>query len=119
MTSNWSRYAAPAPLLRDHGLLCLGAGEQADERTGFMDRVLDCHALVVISDGSGWYEDRARGRIPVTGPSIITVPPGRLHGYGPGEDGWTEHWLLLDGVTLRALVELEILDARLPVTALR
>lgn len=119
VVTSWARYAAPSPLLRDHGLACLGAGEQSEVRSGFSDRRLDSHALVFISEGTGRYQDQAHGTLTVTGPSVITVPPGRLHGYGPGDDGWTEHWLLLDGVMVRALAELGTLDIRRPVVPLR
>lgn len=119
MVTSWARYAAPTPLLRDHGLDCLGAGEQSDARTGFSGRRLDSHALVFVSSGDGEYHDHRVGRVAVRGPAVIRVPPGRMHGYGPARDGWTEHWLLFDGVTVRALVELGAFDARRPVAPLR
>ena len=119
MVTSWARYAAPTPLLRDHGLDCLGAGEQSDARTGFSGRRLDSHALVFVSSGAGEYHDHRVGRVAVRGPAVIRVPPGRVHGYGPARDGWTEHWLLFDGVTARALVELGVFDPRRPVASLR
>ncbi|WP_344250115.1 AraC family transcriptional regulator [Isoptericola hypogeus] len=119
MVSSWAQYAAPTPLLRDHGLVCLGAGEQSDARTGFSNRRLDSHALVFVSSGAGEYHDRRVGRRTVSSPAVIRVPPGRLHGYGPAPDGWTEHWLLFDGVTVRALLDLGAFDTRRPVAQLR
>jgi len=119
MVTNWALYAAATPLLRDHGLVCLGAGEQSEARTGFAGRRLDSHALVFVSSGGGEYHDRRVGRVVVTGPSVIRVPPERVHGYGPGPEGWTEHWLLFDGATVRALVELGVLDPARPVVRLR
>lgn len=118
MVTNWARYAAPTPLLRDHGLACLGAGEQGEARTGFSGRRLESHALVFVSEGAGEYRDHRHGRLEVAGPSVIRVPPGRVHGYGPGRDGWTEHWLLVEGATVHALAELGAFDTAHPVARL-
>lgn len=119
MEANWERYAAPSPLLRDHGLACLGAGEQTSVGTGFSGRRLESHALVFVSEGAGEYHDRRIGRLAVAGPAVIRVPAGRVHGYGPGRGGWTEHWLLFEGATAHALPELGAFDARRPVARLR
>lgn len=118
MVTNWARYVATSPLLRDHGLVCLGAGEQSEARTGFSGRRIESHALVFVSEGAGAYQDHRHGRIEFTSPAVIRVPPGRVHGYGPGPDGWTEHWLLLEGVTVPALVELGAFETARPVTRL-
>ena len=102
---NWSTYRPIAPALRDLGLGCLGAGEQAGHLPSFKNRRLSSHAMVYISEGRGWME-HAGSMHPVQSPALIWVHPGMEHGYGPDARGWTEHWVLFSGAGVRAYEEL-------------
>ncbi len=99
-TTDWAVYTAATPLLRDHALACLGAGQQVQSALGFAERSLDCHAVIVVSQGRGEYTDRRVGTVRVVAPAVITVRPGVRHTYRPDAGGWTEHWLLLTGSAL-------------------
>lgn len=117
---DWQHYAAPVPVLRDHDLSCLGAGEKGGAFPSFRDRRLGSHALVFISEGAGRYFDRSTGPegVEVRAPSVIRLFPDRVHGYGPSDAGWTEHWVLFTGTATVAYEELGALDRRRPVVPL-
>ncbi len=103
---NWSTYRHPALPLRDLGLACLGAGEQGGPLPSFAGRALSSHAIVLVSEGSGHFSVEGM-RYKVQAPAIMWLFPGGVsHGYGPGPEGWKEHWLLFTGPTARALDEL-------------
>ncbi|WP_435749276.1 helix-turn-helix domain-containing protein [Microbacterium sp. PMB16] len=118
-TSNWAAYATAHPLLRDHGLVCRGAGEQSNAMTGFRGRRLESHALVFVSRGSGTFVDQDGSEHAIVAPALISVQAGRIHGYGPSAAGWTEHWLLFDGALVHALADLGILRRGGAVIAVR
>ncbi|ACQ81760.1 transcriptional regulator, AraC family [Beutenbergia cavernae DSM 12333] len=96
----WANYVPPARSLRDTSLTCLGAGEQAGHLTATGRRTLPVHALVVVTSGRGRYRDVERD-VDVVAPAWFWLFPGRWHAYGPGPDGWSEHWVLFDGVAAR------------------
>ncbi|MFJ5957465.1 AraC family transcriptional regulator [Paenarthrobacter sp. NPDC092416] len=102
---DWSIYRQPAPVLRDFGLACLGAGEQSGRLPSFADRTLSSHAMVLVSEGSGTFTIGGRSYT-VSAPAIIWLYPGVSHGYGPDSGGWKEHWILFTGPMARALEEL-------------
>ncbi|WP_354516202.1 AraC family transcriptional regulator [Paenarthrobacter sp. 4246] len=102
---NWSRYRHPALPLRDLGLACLGAGEQSGLLPSFAGRTLNSHGIVLVSEGSGHFSVDGRS-FEVRAPAIMWLFPGVSHGYGPGPEGWKEHWLLFTGPTARAFEEL-------------
>ncbi|WP_172805744.1 AraC family transcriptional regulator [Brachybacterium sp. P6-10-X1] len=97
----WAHYVPPAHALRDSGLCCVGAGEQSGQLPAVRRRGLSQHALVLITSGSGRYVD-AYGAREVSAPAWIWLTAGQWHEYGPGRDGWTEHWVLFDGIGTRA-----------------
>jgi AraC-like DNA-binding protein len=97
----WSHYLPKAPGLRDSGLACLGAGEQASQVAVTRRRTLSSHALVVITEGSGFFR-AAAVETPVVSPAWFWLFPGVWHEYGPGASGWTEHWILFEGIATRA-----------------
>lgn len=102
---SWTRYRRASAPLRELGLVCLGAGEQEGMLAPVSRRTLSSHALVVVSQGSGWLKYAGKN-MPVTAPSLIWIFPGVEHGYGPGVSGWREHWVLFAGASARAFEEL-------------
>src|SRR5699024_6129544 len=96
----WAHYLPASPALRETGLACLGAGEQSGPLPPLAERVLSRHALVLVSSGAGTFTDPA-GTHPVTAPAWIWLEPGTPHSYGPDAHGWTEHWVLFEGVGAR------------------
>ncbi|WP_147915890.1 helix-turn-helix domain-containing protein [Ruania zhangjianzhongii] len=65
-------------------------------------RRLSTHALVFVTAGSGRYlDENRRNGLAVPAPSIIWLTPGAAHAYGPGPDGWREHWVLFEGTMTR------------------
>ncbi|MFE4195882.1 AraC family transcriptional regulator [Paenarthrobacter sp. NPDC056912] len=115
---DWSVYRHPAPLLRDLGLACIGAGEQSGRLPSFTGRTLSSHAMVIVSEGSGRFSVSG-SRIEITAPAIIWLFPSVSHGYGPGPTGWREHWLLFTGPTARAMEELGCFNREHPVVQLK
>lgn len=100
---DWASYLNVARRLRDSGLSCRGAGQQRASGTGSLrPRRLSTHALVLVTAGSGEYRDEnCPDGLNVAAPSVIWLPPGREHAYGPGPDGWHEHWVLFEGTMTR------------------
>lgn len=99
-TERWSHYLPKAAGLRDSGLACLGAGEHVGQVAYTRRRTLSSHALVVVSEGSGVFHDPV-ARTPVAAPAWFWLFPGVWHEYGPGTSGWTEHWVLFEGIATR------------------
>lgn len=114
----WTRYRRASPPLRELGLACLGAGEQEGLLPSVSRRSLSCHALVVVSQGTGWL-NYAGQNVSVTAPSLIWIFPGVEHGYGPGASGWREHWVLFAGATARAFEELGCFSRERPLVTLQ
>ncbi|WP_104173743.1 AraC family transcriptional regulator [Arthrobacter sp. Y81] len=114
----WTRYRRASPPLRELGLACLGAGEQEGVLPPVSRRTLSCHALVVVSQGTGWL-NYAGKNVPVTAPSLIWIFPGVEHGYGPGTSGWREHWVLFAGASARAFEELGCFSRGRPLVTLQ
>lgn len=115
---NWAIYANPARALTDVTVACLGAGEYGGSHDGFRGRQLRSHAVVVISEGSGWYSSPLTGEISIEAPALLWLFPGVAHGYGPHRSGWTEHWILFSGAATRALDELGAWRRAMPVVPL-
>ena len=117
--ADWASYVLPNALMRDHGLVCVGAGEQVCVRRGFARRRLENSAVVFVSRGSGTFIAADGGRHPVEAPAVISVPAGWLHGYGPGAGGWTEHWMMFDGAMVQGLTGIGVLRPASAVLPLR
>jgi len=96
----WAHYLPASRALRESGLACLGAGEQSGYLTPLPPRMLSRHALVLVSEGSGVLID-GTGRHAVQAPAWFWLIPGTAHSYGPHESGWSEHWVLFEGVGAR------------------
>ncbi|WP_051388928.1 helix-turn-helix domain-containing protein [Arthrobacter sp. 35W] len=113
----WALYRNPARTLHELGVAALGAGEQEGRLPSFSRRTLPSHALVIVSEGSGWLL-YGGVRHTVTAPAVIWIFPGVEHGYGPGPEGWREHWLLFTGPGARAFEELGCFSRSQPLAAL-
>lgn len=109
----WANYLPRAPGLRDSGLACLGAGEQSGRlpRTG--RRTLSSHALVIVTDGGGFFRDESIDS-DVRSPAWFWLFPGSWHEYGPTRPGWAEHWILFEGVATRGYGAFGAWDQRQP-----
>lgn len=70
--------------------------------------------MVIVSEGSGTFHARGKSFV-VKAPAVIWLFPGVSHGYGPGPEGWTEHWILFTGPTARAFEELGCYSSEHPV----
>lgn len=117
----WSRYLPRDARLRDSGLCCVGGGEQriqpGDVELGAgaaPERCLPCHAIIVVSRGSGEFSDRS-GSYEIKAPAAIWLFPGVAHRYRPLDDGWDEHWVLFEGVATRAYESMGAWDRAVPV----
>lgn len=116
---NWSHFTTPLEGLAKHSVVCFGAGEQSGAWRGFRGRRLRNPALVVVSEGSGWYADaKPMVEFAIDGPHAIWLAPGVEHGYGPGSAGWREHWLIFGGRGAAAYAEIGVLSRLSPVTPL-
>jgi len=112
-------YLTPTSAHRAMGLVCLGAGMQQGRLPLVRDRVLGCHAVVLVTAGSGWL---SWGVPPVlqdvSAPFLFFLWPGLRHSYGPGPDGWAERWVLFDGAATGAYRDLGYLPRLSPVPRL-
>jgi AraC-like DNA-binding protein len=78
-------------------------------------RVLDCHALVYISNGRGSFESRKNARQTVEAGQVIFLFPGVWHRYRPDpQTGWDEHWIGFDGTVARRWVKNKFFTANTP-----
>src|SRR5215475_6385268 len=109
----WAHYLPRAPGLRDSGLACLGAGEQMGLLTGTRLRTLASYALVIVSEGSGHFRDPSLDTR-VVAPAWFWLFPGVWHEYGPDASGWTEHWVLFEGVGTRGYAAYNAWDQAQP-----
>ena len=79
-------------------------------------RVLDCHALVYISQGRGTFESRQSARQPIEAGQVFFLFPGVWHRYRPdAKTGWHEHWVGFDGEVARRWVKNKFFSPRAPV----
>jgi len=115
---SWSQFTVPSAPLRENSLACVGAGEYEGSYERFVGRGLPTHGLVVISKGSGTYIDDGHPTgVPVIAPALIWLFPAKMHGYGPGIQGWTEHWILFSGRATIAFEELGLVSRGRPVVS--
>lgn len=79
-------------------------------------RVLDSHALVYISRGSGVFESRRSTRQVIDAGQVIFLFPGGWHRYRPdAKTGWDEHWVGFDGDMARRWVKNKFFSPGKPV----
>lgn len=100
------------------GLEFLGCGQGRKNGPPVMKdgRILDCYALVYLSEGSGVFQSHSQKKTVVEAGTAFYLFPGEWHSYGPIENGfWTEHWLMFDGALIRHWHERGHIDVKGPV----
>ncbi len=79
-------------------------------------RVLSSFQIVFISQGSGEFESAHSALARVETGTVLVLFPGVWHRYRPTPaEGWTEHWLELQGPFIERLRQNKILDPRHPI----
>lgn len=74
-------------------------------------RTLDAWQILLIQEGTGWFESQPTGRRRVRAGTIFILFPGVWHRYAPDRStGWTEGWIELESPTLERLRENRALD---------
>ncbi|MET8474683.1 AraC family transcriptional regulator [Streptomyces sp. NPDC006422] len=115
----WMRYFTPSPAHHRLGLVCLGVGLQHGLLPTVGPRTLDHHVAVVVTAGSGWYQDPEGHRRTVTAPALIWLTPGRPHHYGADPDtGWDECFVDFTGPATTTYTELGYIEPERPVVPL-
>jgi AraC-like DNA-binding protein len=128
---DFSRYCVEPPDAAAWGIAVTGCGRQtcaagspyppsghpADHLFSWENgRVLGACQIVFIAAGSGLFESKATGLVPVRAGTALVVLPGVWHRYAPDpKTGWTEQWIELRGSTPTALFKKGALEpARAP-----
>lgn len=117
--TDWARYFTPTAAHRHLGLYCLGVGQQTGRSAPLETRVLDCYAAVLIRHGEGTltWADEPNG-VQLRSPVMFWLFPGLAHAYAPAAKGWSELWVLFDGIAPRSYEELGYLSRARPVQTL-
>ncbi|MFF2384148.1 AraC family transcriptional regulator [Streptomyces sp. NPDC058108] len=117
MHHTWMRYLTPAPVHHRLGLACLGVGLQHGELPPVGPRTLDHHVAVVVSAGSGWFQEPGGRRHTVTAPALLWLTPDVPHHYGP-DPSWDECFVDFTGPATAAYTELGHIEPDRPVVPL-
>gem|GEM_PF-545362 len=79
-------------------------------------RQLPEFALLLINKGTGLFESKTTGPLPVRPQSVIFLFPGVWHRYRPSPKvGWTERWLCFSGELAHRLMDITLLQRECPV----
>ena len=79
-------------------------------------RILDCHALVYISKGRGFFESKRSAGTTVEAGNVMLLFPSVWHRYRPDQEtGWEEHWLGFDGDVVRRWMKHKFFSPRSPI----
>lgn len=130
MVESYFRYFPPAPETSTWGLCVTGAG-QASLRPGQpypppqhpadhaftweRGRVLESMQILLVSDGSGWFESADTGMERVSAGSAFVLLPGVWHRYRPEQaTGWTESWCEFRGPLVEQLIRDGVLTRQTP-----
>jgi len=132
--ADYRRYLVKAPESEAWGLAVTGCGRQtcragspyppsghpSDHAFSWGNgRVLGACQVVFISRGSGLFESKATGPVPVCAGTALLVLPGVWHRYAPDNNtGWTEYWIELQGTTAEALLSTRALAPERAVIAM-
>lgn len=116
---DWRIFLPAARRLRETGLACVGAGAVTTTAGGapMRPRRLGCHAVVFVTTGTGWF-GWGRRRRTVRAPAVLWLFPDIEHAYGPGPDGWSETWLMYEGVAAGGYAAYGLNDPDQPVIEL-
>lgn len=131
LRSDFSRYLPVATAAEPWGVAVTGAGRfvaQAGEAypsrlhpddhyfEWTRGRVLGALQVVMIADGSGEFEAKGTGLMPLQAGQVMVLLPGMWHRYRPlPQSGWTEKWVELGGQVPAALRSSGVLEAGGPV----
>lgn len=110
------RYETPAAAHRLLGLCCTGYGATARKTITCGPRTLESYAAVYVSAGSGWIETATTGRARIEGPALVWLFPGVAHTYAPDNAGWTEQWVMFEGMLPETFARLGFLSPARPVS---
>ena len=113
MQTDYFRYLSATPDLRRWGLGVTAAGRARISGGSFypptkhprdhdfewtQGRVLDALQIVLISEGGGWLETKATGKLRVEAGMVFLLLPTTWHRYRPDlKTGWAESWIELEG----------------------
>jgi len=79
-------------------------------------RILGCHALVLLLEGTGGYRDGRGKRIELRSGHLLHIFPELPHTYGPERGGrWNEIYVIFEGPVFTTLREHRLLSAAHPV----
>ncbi|MET7436801.1 helix-turn-helix domain-containing protein [Streptomyces sp. NPDC004082] len=117
MYRTWMRYLTPGPAHHRLGLVCLGVGLQHGRLPTVGPRTLDHHVAVLITAGSGWFQDTHGHRHTVTAPALLWLTPGVPHHYGP-DPAWDECFVDFTGPATATYTELGYIEPGRPVVPL-
>jgi|APMI01.1.fsa_nt_gi AraC-like DNA-binding protein len=98
---SWAHYWHEPTELAPYTLSPVGVGAQVNKTRAIIDRTLDATGVVVVIHGTGWYATDGAEPVPVAGPALLWLHPGRSHSYAPDPTGWDEQWMLFEGIGAR------------------
>lgn len=79
-------------------------------------RVLNEYQVLYITEGSGVFESKSIGQIPLKEGSIMILFPGEWHRYKPNsQTGWTEYWIGFTGSFAEHLYKNDFISKETPV----
>ena len=126
--ADYFRYIPATPELRRWGLGVTAAGRTRVSAGSFYPptkhpgdhdfewthgRVLEALQIVLISEGGGWLETRATGKLRVEPGTIFLLLPNVWHRYCPDlQTGWTESWIELEGPVVDQLLSGEVFSQK-------
>ncbi|WP_375450920.1 AraC family transcriptional regulator [uncultured Devosia sp.] len=94
-----ARYRSIAEPFRSFPIHCTGIGSQRASRP-CLNRRLPGYGVVVVSSGKGWFWSERQPKCSLEGPVAFWLHPGIAHSYAPDASGWSEHWVLIEGIWL-------------------
>ncbi|WP_331769283.1 AraC family transcriptional regulator (plasmid) [Embleya sp. NBC_00888] len=111
-----AHYRTPPVGVRALGLAVTGAGRILGKHSSQVDRVLNCHAGVLVTRGSGFLTLQGHpGRHEVRPGTFFWLPLEVRHSYGPSTGDWDEYWVLFEGPAAEAYASLGYLGTVRPV----
>lgn len=79
-------------------------------------RILDDYSLMCITQGQGMLHTVETGKLSVNTGDVLLLFPGVWHNYRPDEStGWTEYWILFNGVQADRMIEHDVISTNSPV----
>ncbi len=76
-------------------------------------RVLDALQIVLVSEGGGWLETRATGKLRIEAGTAFLLLPKTWHRYRPDlRSGWSESWVELDGPVVGQVLSAQVFSPK-------